>query len=98
MPERERGQASPIRSPASEQRKFEKSTIPAHSAFFEAWLPFRQRQTSTLPMTPIRGHAAVPLPHELLAASVFLLERDLLRAAADVSPARNGIVRQAAME
>jgi hypothetical protein len=34
----------------------------------------------------------------LLAASVFLLKRGLLRAAADVSPAQNGIVRQEAMQ
>ncbi len=34
----------------------------------------------------------------LLAASIYLLKRDLLRAAADVSPAQNGIVRQEAMQ
>lgn len=33
----------------------------------------------------------------LLAASVYLLKQDILRAAAEVSPTLNGIVRQEAM-
>uniref|UniRef100_UPI00384B1845 DUF417 family protein n=1 Tax=Bradyrhizobium japonicum TaxID=375 RepID=UPI00384B1845 len=54
---------------------------------------------------PAGGFPAATLPFlflmkdvVLLAASVYLLKRDLLRAAADASPAQNGIVRQEAMQ
>jgi len=54
---------------------------------------------------PAGGFPAATLPFlflmkdvVLLAASIYLLKRDLLRAAADVSPAQNGIVRQEAMQ
>src|ERR1700755_2267494 len=53
---------------------------------------------------PAGGFPAATLPFlflikdvVLLAASVYLLKQDILRAAAEVSPAQNGIVRQEAM-